>query len=72
MALNVDISKKEGENDVSLLRRFSSLAKKTGVLRKARDVRYFSRPHSDSKRRKQKLGKLKKQAEYEYKTKMGL
>ena len=72
MALNVDVKKKDGENDILLLRRFSGLVKRTGVTRKLRDIKHASRPMSQSKRRKQKLGKISRQKEYERKTKMGL
>lgn len=72
MAKNVDITRAKNDNNLGLLRKFSRKVKVSGVLQKKRSLRYFERAESDFKKRANKLNKLKKKDEYEYKEKMGL
>lgn len=72
MAKNVDLKRKETESSINLLRRFSRAMKMAGVLRKVRDIRYFSRNESDFKQKKAALTRLEKRKEYEKKDKLGL
>lgn len=72
MATNVDITRSKNDNNLGLLRKFSRKVKVSGVLQKKRSLRYFERSDSDFKKKANKLNKIEKQSEYEYKEKMGL
>ncbi len=72
MATNVDISRTKNDNNLGLLRKFSRKVKISGVLQKKRSLRYFERNDSDFKKKANKLNKIEKKAEFEYKEKMGL
>ena len=72
MATNIDIKKSKNDNPLGLLRKFSRKMKVSGVLRKKRSLRYFTREESDFRKKEDALTKLQKRKEYEHKEKMGL
>jgi hypothetical protein len=72
MATNVDVKKTKNDNNLGLLRKFSRKMKISGVLKKKRSLRYYSRALSDFKKKQNALIRIKKKKEYEKKEKMGL
>ena len=71
MAVNVEVSRKNNENSMCLLRRFSRRIKGSGVLPRVRSIRYSGRNLSEYVQKKQRLSSLKKQAEFERLLKLG-
>ena len=64
MALNVKVERNNNENNLSVLRRFTKRVQGSGILRRVRGERYFSRTPSPQVRKKQTLIAL----EYKKKT----
>ena len=65
MATNVHISQKDGENNMSVLRRFRNRVKTFGAIKVTRDRRYYSRNVSDFTQKKSKLRMLDRQEKIE-------
>lgn len=68
---NVEITKKENENILSLVRRFQKRVQESGVLPRVRGLRYNQREQSDLKVKRAKLRKLENIAEYERLKRLG-
>jgi ribosomal protein S21 len=71
MAVNVKITKKNNENSVSVLKRFSRRVQESGVIQKVKSKRYAERLPSDYTKKKNKLKSLKKKAEFQSLFKLG-
>lgn len=71
MATNVHIERKGSENNMSMLRRFRTRVKTSGLLMRARSLRFHSREDSDFKKKKGKLTRIKKKNVYERLHKLG-
>ena len=55
MVTNVQITQKDGENALGVLRRFRSRIKTSGVLQRSRSLRYHGRKASKFNRKKSRL-----------------
>jgi hypothetical protein len=71
MAKNVHLTKKDSENNVSLLRRFNRKMGSSGVINRVKSIRYNERTQSDFKKKKQTLMVMRRQKEYEQLAKLG-
>lgn len=69
--INIHIERNENENNLSVLRRFRSRMKSSGVLTKARSLRFRARLQSKFQERKSKLKRIAKRAERERLIKLG-
>lgn len=71
MAVNVDITKKKNENNLSVLKRFTRRVQSAGVLPKVRSLRWETRTPSANVRRKQRLESLERKGKIEELIKLG-
>lgn len=69
--INVEITKNNNENNLSLIRRFSKKIKSSGIIPRVRSIRYNSRPESDFFKKKKALKTIRKKAEIEELMKLG-
>ena len=67
----IQVTKKQGENSASLMRRFSRKAKDSGLVRKVRSLRYAERKLSDFVLKKNALKRIANAATREHLQKMG-
>ncbi|MEY2640762.1 MAG: hypothetical protein RL150_155 [Candidatus Parcubacteria bacterium] len=71
MAVNVDITRKKNENNMSVLKRFTRRMQSSGVLPKVRSLRYLNRDLSVGVRKKKRLESLERKAKVEELIKLG-
>jgi ribosomal protein S21 len=71
MATNAEVTQNDGENTISLIRRFSKRVQGTGLIQGTRRRRYYSRAKSTSVRRKQTLKVIKRREEVQELIKLG-
>ncbi len=71
MATNAEVVKNDGENDISLIRRFSKRVQGTGLIQGTRRRRYYSRTKSSAVRRKQTLKVIKRRENVQELIKLG-
>ena len=71
MSVNVEVEKKPNENTGTVLRRFTKRVQNSGILKRARSLRYHERQKSKTLRRRQVLKLLEKRAYYEKMAKLG-
>jgi ribosomal protein S21 len=64
MTLNVEITKSGNENSISLVRKFSQKMRSTGILRKIRDRKYWTRNISPTVKKKQALRRIDRTEKY--------
>ena len=69
--INVEVTKSNTENTTNLLRRFTKRVQGSGILPRVRNIRYWTRPESDFKKKKQTLRKIKRREEFEKLYKQG-
>ncbi|MFC1802169.1 hypothetical protein ACFLY7_01885 [Patescibacteria group bacterium] len=69
--INIEVSKNNNENDVSLLRRFSKKVKSSGVLPRVRSIRYKSRNESPLTKKRRVLKSIERKVERERMIKLG-
>ena len=55
MAINAEVTKNDGESEVSLIRRFQKRVQGAGLVQRMRGRRYFERPKSKQVLRKHTL-----------------
>ncbi len=67
----VEVAKNQNESGVNLIRRFQKRIQESGVLNRARSVRYNERPDSKLSRKNSALRNLKKRVEIERLKKLG-
>jgi ribosomal protein S21 len=71
MATNVEVTKNGGENNLSVLRRFTKRVQGSGVLPRIRGRRYAKRLSSEYTKKKMALKKIGRQKEVSFAIKMG-
>ncbi len=71
MSVNAEVQKSGNETAISLIRKFSRRVQGTGLVRNARDRRYFARGASKIVKKKRALKLLKRRAEYKQLVKEG-
>lgn len=71
MATNVQVNKQSNENTVGMIRRFTKRMQGSGVLRRARSIRYHGRPLSKLLQKKQMLKKISRREKREELIKLG-
>jgi hypothetical protein len=69
--VNVQIERTDRENNLSVLRRFRNRVRSSGVLIKARSLRYHTRAQSEFQKKQSKLRRLTKAQERERLIKLG-
>ncbi|MFH0846371.1 MAG: hypothetical protein V1851_03180 [Patescibacteria group bacterium] len=69
--INVEVIKKNNENDASIIRRFTKKIRNSGILPRVRSIRYNQREVSKLIRKKDTLTKLAKREEIERLIKLG-
>lgn len=71
MAINVQVNKQSNENTMGMIRRFTKKVQGSGVLKRARSIRYHGRPLSKFLRKKQMLKKIGRRERREELIKLG-
>ena len=71
MAININLKKKDGESNSSLIYRFTKKVMQSGVLREAKSKRYYDRNVNRNKRRMSALHRGKKREELKRAKRMG-
>jgi len=67
----IEVRKNEKESSSALIRRFTRKIQQSSVLRRARSLKFRSRPESKLKKKMEALKRVKAQKRLEYKKKMG-
>jgi len=70
--INVSVNKTSNESVPSMIRRFSKRMQGSGILRKAKSVRFHQRAISKNKRRDSALRRIEKGEKREEMARMGL
>jgi len=60
MTVNVEITKSGNENSMSIIRKFSQKMRSTGIVRKMRDRKYWTRSMSTAVKKKQALRRIER------------
>lgn len=71
MATNLEIEKNPNENTASLLRRFSKQVRESGIINRARGLRFYERTPSKFKKKEKALKRIAKKQEMEKLRKLG-
>lgn len=71
MITNVEVEKAGSENNVSLIRRFTRKVQSSGILGRARSIRYNERPKSSYTKKKRALKTLTRRKEINRLIKLG-
>ena len=71
MAINVEVTKNDTENNLAVLRRFTKKVQGSGVLPRLRSKRYSSRNISEYVKKKKALKRIGRQTEIALALKMG-
>ncbi len=71
MFTNVEVSRADDENNVSILRRFTKRVQGSGVLPRVRSVRFFVRVPSKYKRKTHALKRISRREAWEELSKLG-
>ncbi len=71
MATNVEVVRNNNESSANVIRRFTKRVQGSGVIRKVRDSRYYSRIKSRNVQKTSRLKKLDKKDVYEKLLKLG-
>jgi ribosomal protein S21 len=69
--INVEITKQGTENTMGTIRRFTKRVQGSGVLRRARSIRYFKRNESNYVKKSQALNRIQKREKYQELVKLG-
>lgn len=64
MTLNVEVTKTGNENSINVIRKFSQRMRSTGIVRKVRNRRYWTRSLSDAVKKKQALRRIERSDEH--------
>ncbi len=70
--VQVEVKKTPAESPANLVRRFQKRVQQSGILRRARSLRYASRPQSELAKKKIALRKMAYRKDIEMKRKLGL
>ncbi len=71
MAVNIEVSKQDGENTVNMIRRFSKRVQGAGIINRIRGIRYRQRPKSKFVERKKTLKSIARREEIQELIKLG-
>ncbi len=71
MNVNIEVAKTGTETTSSLIRRFTKRVQGSGIIQKAKSLRYSSRPMSKYTKKKMALKRLTKRREIERLKKLG-
>ncbi|MEX0933972.1 MAG: hypothetical protein WD003_01795 [Candidatus Paceibacterota bacterium] len=71
MAINVEVTKNQNENNTNLIRRFSKQVREAGILNRVRGVKFFERKASQFVKKSRALKRIQKTAEIERLKKLG-
>lgn len=71
MTTRIEVKRKNTENPMSVLRKFTRKVRTAGFLMDLRDRRYFKRKDSTLRKKQSALAKMKKRGEYRQLFKMG-
>jgi ribosomal protein S21 len=63
MTLNVEVTKSGSENSMSIIRKFSQKMRSTGIVRKMRGRKYWTRSMSPTVKKKQALRRIERSEE---------
>lgn len=69
--INVEVTKNNNENTMSLIRRFTKRVRGAGILPRVRSIRYAKRPLSAFKNKQQTLRKIERREKFEELYKQG-
>lgn len=72
MAVTASVQKSGSESTPSLIRRFSKRVQGSGVVRRAKSIRYHARVASKTKKRASALRRIERVKEREEKERLGL
>jgi len=64
MTLNVEVTRVGNENTMNVIRKFSQKMRGTGIVRKIRSSRYWTRSLSPTVKKKQALRRIARSNEY--------
>lgn len=67
----LEVKKKEGESSQSVVRRFTRALRRSGILSRIKEVRFYERPTSKTKAKKKALRGIEIQKERERMRKLG-
>jgi ribosomal protein S21 len=70
--MSLEVKKQERENSQSLIRRFRKKVQKSGILLRARKIRFHQRSKNKEMKKRTALRREKLKAEYEKLEKLGL
>jgi ribosomal protein S21 len=71
MPINVEIKRKDKENNLSALKRFGRKVQESGVIKYSKSLRYAERNESNFVKKKNRLNSIRKKAEIEKQIKLG-
>jgi len=71
MAINVEVTKSERDNNLGLIRKFTKRVKGSGILLRLRGIKYSSRKSSEYTKKKAALKKIEKRQTIRNLIKMG-
>jgi len=71
MATHIQVVRKASENGVSVLRRFSKLARSAGIVSEVKSRRYYARDLSELKRKERSLRRIEVAQKYAKLRKLG-
>ena len=71
MATNVDITRKEKENTMGVMKRFTQQVRSSGVVPKLKSLKFQERKPSNLKRKQQALRRIEKTSERDMLRKLG-
>ena len=69
--INVEVKKKNNENDANIIRRFTKRVRNAGILPRVRSIRYNQRPVSKYIKKKETLSKIEKREKIKKQIKLG-
>lgn len=69
--MSLEIEKKPGESSGSVVRRFSRALRNTGILRRAKEIRFYERPPSQARKKASALRGIEIQKRREEMRKLG-
>ncbi len=69
--VRIEVTRTGTENPLSTIKRFTKRVSSSGILKKARTLRYKTRPQSDYKRRQSALRRIAKRKAFEKLAKLG-
>lgn len=67
----LEVKRKSSESSHSLVRRFSHVMRRTGIYRRVKEIEFYRRPPSKTKKKEKALRGLKIQKERERMRKLG-